>query len=152
MEQTKREEPTQVFSVKEEGDKIYSVSTETFPYMATDGYNTIVTRQMEISEHKLVTLVEGIKEDLVNYPADIEQVKETLVKMNEELDEIKALDNWKLVKDNWEEFSKIYGGIQKESQLFQKENELKGLELRQDMDVKVLANYEEVLGKLKDDN
>lgn len=145
MENIQREQPTQRLSVKQEEGKVYSVSTEKFPYMATDGYNCIVTRQMDINEHKLAELVAGIEKDIESYPTDIQKATDVVKEMTEELDKIKALEHWNLVKDNWEQFSEIFGGIQKESKLFQKENELKNLELTREKDIEVLANYKQVL-------
>ncbi len=118
----KRPKPTQKFAIQQDeatGNYI-SVSIESYPYMETDGYDTIITRQMHITLEKLKQELEKLKEDLAQAPEVLRNEKKELTKMQKDLKVIKyegfkqvvhkaytdKLNNYNMMKLNLEQDKK----------------------------------------------
>jgi len=147
-----REKVKTNFEIREEEGKVLSIRTDEFLFMETDGYETIMSRQMCWKKEALENEINKIKEDIEEKVNEIEKAKGYLKQMEEDLKPIQELRQWKQVKDNWEVYKKIYGGLEKERKYLNLQNKLEMDKKSMAQDKIVLKHYEELFPKLKDES
>lgn len=133
-------------------DKTYAVSNELYPFKETDGYNSNVNRIMEWDKDKLIEECADIEEQNKVKLKDIEESNIGINAMTKDLDEVKKLRQWKQVKDNWKVYSKVYGGIVKETKLIQETQKRDQLKEKIKYETRILNNYKEVLEAMDETN
>ena len=147
-----REKVKTNFNILEEDGKIFSIRTDEFNFLDSDGYETLMTRKMSWKKEALETEINRIREDIEEKATEIEKGKGYIKQMEDDLKPIQELRQWKQVKENWEVYKIIYGGIEKERKYLNLQTKIEMDKKSMSQDQIVLKHYEELLPRLKDES
>ena len=147
-----REKVKTNFNILEEDGKIFSIRTDEFNFLDSDGYETLMTRKMSWKKEALETEINRIREDIEEKATEIEKGKGYIKQMEDDLKPIQELRQWKQVKENWEVYKRIYGGIEKERKYLNLQTKIEMDKKSMSQDQIVLKHYEELLPRLKDES